>query len=982
MPSRHLLLLVCLLLPASPLLAQSTWTGNALVGPERWNRPGNWANLLPPILPIQDALFSDIPGNTNVDIRAFGGGSTTVVPGTLFFTNNTDAYTITIIAGSELRPQTLQLDGSGDVTITGPGLFRSQILAANTLTLTGSGSSLLTINAAISDGLLGNDTILDHNRSSGTTILNAPSSFTGGTNLLAGTLLLGDDSALGTGPLAISANTTLGTAGSDVQLTIPISILGDFSVRSGSGDLELAGLIDLGPDTRTVTLAEDGSFFCFAGELTGDAGLTLLLDPGASFATVILCGPDANSFTGPLIIGNGIQAQLQKDTGLRAVNGDILIQLGGALSLFDDLAQINPASSITVEGILALFHLGLGGSDTASFAQINGSGTITNIATAATLQIGSGTFSGSISDSGISGGELSLRKTGPGTLTLTGNNTYLGTTQVDGGTLTINGSLASPSVTIGPGATLSGSGTLLGNVNVLPGGILSPGTSPGILTVGTLTLSPGSLTLFEINGLNPGTQHDQIQVTGNASLDGTAQILFGGGFTPADGDTFTLLQATSITGQFSAFTSNLGPIFTLELAYNPTTLNLIVTLFRQDYALFATNENQLNVATNLDSFVRSGQMPELIALLDSLDRPSLAAAFQQISPESLGALDRLSRLYNRAQSRNLFNRLAEWRTSQGGIAGTVSTSNLRFLDWTAQPLQATTQLRQVTPVSLDTVRNPTWSLFASGTGQFGEIAGDGNGTGFDFATGGMTLGADRHLGTLLDGRLIGGLYAGYAGSQADLDTNRGRVEANGGKLGLYGSWINQGLYSNLHVGGGLTSYDTRRNVLGQRQTGSTTGYEFVSDFALGHEWSVAGWRLGPEAALAYHFNAIDRFTESGGLAPLTLLDQNIHSLQTRLGLRASYEYLGNDGWWLRPALALNWAREHLDTASAIDARLASGAGGIFRAMPTRLGRDTALASASLTLGQNLSWNAWIAYEVEAGHNLLSHTLNAGAAFSF
>ncbi|GAB4249346.1 MAG: hypothetical protein OHK005_16120 [Candidatus Methylacidiphilales bacterium] len=965
-----------------PLQAQSTWTGTAAGGSERWNRPGNWDNLLPPILPIQDGVFQDTTGNTNVEVRGFFGTPTIVVPRTLTFTNVADAYSINIITGSELRPQTIELNGSGDVTLFGPGLFRSQILSGNVLTINGTGSSLFTVAAALSDGLLGAPTTLRHDRSDGITVLNTASTFTGGTELLAGTLLLGDDSALGTGPLTISAMTTLGTSGVPVDLSVPVTILGDFSVRSGSDDLELTGPIDLGTAPLTVTLAEDGSFLCFAGPLSGASSLTLLLGSGASSGTVVLCGPDNNSFPGPLIIGNGVEAQLQKDPGILALAGDLIIQNGGFLQVFEDLAQIAPTATVTVDGTLEFFRLGLAGSETASFAELNGAGTITNTLTGATLEVGSGLFSGVITDSGISGGELSLVKSGTGTLTLTGANTYNGTTTVNGGALVVNGSLGNTIVTIGNGATLGGSGSILGPVTVLAGGTLSPGTSPGILTVGALTLSPGSTTIFEINGLTPGLQHDQIVVTGTANLDGTVQLLFGGGFTPSDGASFTLLQAGAVNGQFANFTSNLGAVFSLNLIYDPTTVQLLVTLTQQNYTLFALNQNQFNVAANLDTFSRTGQMPELITLLNSLDAAHLASALQQISPEALGAMDRMARHYNRAQGRNLFNRLSEWRISGGGIAGTVSTSSLRLMDWAAQPLYAGTRMRDYTPVSLDSVANPSWSLFASGTGQFGDINGDGNGTGYDFQTGGMTVGADKNLGAILGGQVVAGIYAGYAGSEAKIDNSGGRIEANGGKFGVFGSWVNEGLYANAQVGGGVTNYDTRRNVLGQRQTGEVQGYEFTTETALGYEWTCGGWRFGPEGSLAYDYVGIERFTESGGLAPLTVLDRDLHSLQTRLGWTATYEYLGNHGWWLRPGVNLSWAHEFLKVENAIDARLASGAGGVFQGIPTKVGRDTAIAGASLTLGQGQSWNAWIAYEAEAGHRILVHSINAGAAIKF
>lgn len=80
-------------------------------------------------------------------------------------------------------------------------------------------------------------------------------------------------------------------------------------------------------------------------------------------------------------------------------------------------------------------------------------------------------------------------KTCTGTLMLTGNSTYTGTTTVVAGRLCVNGSIASPT-TVLPGATLGGNGTILGTVTVEPGGAnISPGCSIGILTTGPASIN-------------------------------------------------------------------------------------------------------------------------------------------------------------------------------------------------------------------------------------------------------------------------------------------------------------------------------------------------------------------------------------------------------------------------------------------------------------------------------------------------------------
>ena len=133
---------------------------------------------------------------------------------------------------------------------------------------------------------------------------------------------------------------------------------------------------------------------------------------------------------------------------------------------------------------------------------------------------GSSTFSGVIRDNpngttpaqGTAGGGVQLRKTGAGTQTLTGVNTYTGPTAVDAGTLMVNapGSLAAAgNVTVAAGATLGGSGTVGGSVAV--SGTLAPGASTGTLTAGDVTFEPGSTFEWELadwTGDTPGTHWD------------------------------------------------------------------------------------------------------------------------------------------------------------------------------------------------------------------------------------------------------------------------------------------------------------------------------------------------------------------------------------------------------------------------------------------------------------------------------------------
>ena len=135
-------------------------------------------------------------------------------------------------------------------------------------------------------------------------------------------------------------------------------------------------------------------------------------------------------------------------------------------------------------------------------------------------------------------GELDVRNGG----TLTTSDTFVGSNNTADnatGTVTVqSGGTIVSNIHLRDGGTLGGDGTVDGNVTLVGDtATITPGTSPGILTIsnGNLSVNPGMLD-FEINGsgagpLVAGTDFDQINVTnGNANLQrGTIRLNFGSG---------------------------------------------------------------------------------------------------------------------------------------------------------------------------------------------------------------------------------------------------------------------------------------------------------------------------------------------------------------------------------------------------------------------------------------------------------------------
>jgi autotransporter-associated beta strand protein len=205
--------------------------------------------------------------------------------------------------------------------------------------------------------------------------------------------------------------------------------------------------------------------------------------------------------------------------------------------------QIGDGVPVTIlkSGILAL----QGWSDTIGSLAGSGQLDLSN----GTLTVGannlSTTFSGQIIGTGT------FTKTGSAMLTLSGTNTYSGVTTNLSGTLLVNGILNSSAVYVRSGSTLGGTGQVQA-ISTFFNGLVSPGASAGNLTASTLLPPNGGRLRIEINGLIPAVEYDRLTASGSVTLGGVLELIFG--FTPAHGDSFTILSKTSagpISGSFS-----------------------------------------------------------------------------------------------------------------------------------------------------------------------------------------------------------------------------------------------------------------------------------------------------------------------------------------------------------------------------------------------------------------------------------------------
>jgi hypothetical protein len=139
-----------------------------------------------------------------------------------------------------------------------------------------------------------------------------------------------------------------------------------------------------------------------------------------------------------------------------------------------------------------------------------------------------------------------------------------------GGTLIVNrGEVhVTGDIVVGANGTIQGVGTLSATGQILASGFISPGLSPGTLTLDSdLVVDATGVVFAEVAGKAPA-QQDHLVVTGTATLGGKLVLQFMNGFAPHTGDHFDLLTVGgAVTGGFATIeTAGLEPGALLESA--------------------------------------------------------------------------------------------------------------------------------------------------------------------------------------------------------------------------------------------------------------------------------------------------------------------------------------------------------------------------------------------------------------------------------
>ncbi len=566
---------------------------------------------------------------------------------------NTYAGDTTITAGvvnlnhtNAVQNSTVIVNAAGGLTFSaGIGTFNAGGLAANTagnLVLTDAAAQGVNLavgsnqaNTTVSSLISGSGSLTKNG--SGSLQLTGDNTYSGGTTVNGGTILLGISSTvtsgsvtsgpLGTGNLSLGSGATLAASSTGVGRTLAapqVNLNGDITVgtfttlgSTGTARVVLSGAIDLGSTnaTRRITLT---NFAAGTGSGTNNEQLQFATTNG--LATTVQDG------TLELAAGNNVQANQTASVNFASavsfINNAGLI-IGERVRTFGNnnyLGTGTNAAALTVQagGFLDMSNGGTTSRNLEVFS-LSGAGTIYNgdtdgLAGTAVLTVSgsaSTTFSGTIQDGSVAGSVVGLVKSGSGRLTLSGNNSYSLTTQVTGGQLQVgvngSGQTGTGNVSVSTASTILGTGTVRGTQFIAQSGS-SVHAGDGTLQTdyGTLNFAPlsgsGSFDFQSGSTTFLGIDSNGVSDLLNFSGTGSNTLLFNGNltvgpssFTPTSPLTFNLLDWSGLASAPTFASRFLAGSYAGLIAGNGDDnlgLNLpdvSSTIFRWDISQFITN---------------------------------------------------------------------------------------------------------------------------------------------------------------------------------------------------------------------------------------------------------------------------------------------------------------------------------------------------------------------------------------------------------
>jgi subtilase-type serine protease len=588
--------------------------------------------------------------------------------------------------------------------------------------------------------------------------------------------------------------------------------------------------------------------------------------------------------------------------------------------------------------------------------------------------ISSGTY-GVVTNNG------SITVTGPGSAAVQMNGLY-GTLLNEGSIMAVPGSNALQTGPSAVGTVIVNDGVIDGQIAVTPAGadarfensgwlgISAPGAGATHLIGGTFVqTSSGTLSLRIATGTN-----DTLRVTGAAILSGTLQLNLLNGFPANIPKQLTLVAAEGgITGKFTTLQDSFSPVITPELIYDS---NSVLLEFSSNFTSFALTPNQRAAAHLLDRVAFTPNASALVSFLFKEPVTALPDDLGKISPDGLTSFYEVPFSNANIQKMTLESRLDDIHEGTSGFSSNmkVNSATVNFQDRADADGKSSKAI--VEPI-LQRLPENRWGVWVTGFGDFVDVDGDGNAQGYNFTTGGVSVGIDYRIGDQLAIGAIGNYFHAWTSLNPS-----GHIDVDSGASGLYATWFNHGIYVNGAIYGGHNNYDSSRSSLGGLASGSTQGSEWSAFIGAGYDLHFGLLTIGPIASLQYTDVGIDSFSEKGSLAALDIHSGSAQSLRSDVGFRTFYQWqIGKI--MVEPSLKLLWEHEYKYSALPITAGFAGIAGPSGTFFGPSEGHNSIVVTAGVSVPITSAISTYVSYDGQLGReNYDSNAVTGGLTITF
>jgi len=404
---------------------------------------------------------------------------------------------------------------------------------------------------------------------------------------------------------------TAGLAGIDLVTKGTVS-----ATSANAAAIGISGIMVNGADNAaTLALRAEGNVIA-SGKAAGSYGIFAQRDGLGDIRIDALAGVQSS--------GIGIAAS-------RSTPGNIFITTGTSVTGTTGITTSGGTTTLIASGTIT----GTGG----TAVQFGGTNDVLQVLSGAVFNgnvVGDGTSA--VQFGGTTAGSFDLSKLGSGfsnfgvlagsNWSFTGTSNFAGTVNVDS-VFILNGAMPNASVTVGPTGTLGGNGTI-GSATI--SGTLSPGNSPGTITMASLTMTAAATYLVQVTG----TISDKAIVTGTANLAGKVVVEPLERITKKT--TYTILNAGTLSGTFGSasllLANNLARNPVLSYVGNDVLLSLDPGLLSPILPANA-GINHKNVAGAIDNGLLGGaNLSNAFSAIFNLSGNNLLNGLTQLSGES------------------------------------------------------------------------------------------------------------------------------------------------------------------------------------------------------------------------------------------------------------------------------------------------------------------------------------------------------------